>query len=880
MKWKKFFLILLAMHMPVLAHETEQLEAEQSEKIRAFMGCRVVGHDINTPGLDALIRKKLENIMGKEQLNDVLAKYNTDTSRWPGTEGEPITLTWSFVPDNGASNLFATMNGVFPSQSAWIQRFEDGFNRWGYLTGITFQRVIFDNEADDGAPEGSPGLAGVRGDIRIFGENQGPVTPTIPGGVAITFLPGTGSEGDMFFNTNSTINWASPWWNPFFGFDRTIHHEIGHAVGINHVCPDNDTMLMQPSATSSFSVWGAQHDDVRVGQKLYGDPYEPNDTKEDATWVALPMGSGTLNLGEVSTYGGPYGPVPGGRISIDRTGDEDWFRVYTFQDAKVITQLTLRPVGHNYENWPAPVGQLCPSGTGSFTDSARIATLSVEVTDWQGQLLATKTGSLGNPIYLYYLQMPYLDAPYYVRVYVNGAVAEPQLYDLELFYNPNNNCTTDNDCTTIDPCFGYGYCNGGSSCSLWVTNDCDYNFVEDSCQPDCDGDGIPDTCEPDCNGNGIPDDCDIDQCNGAAWCSDVNNNNIPDGCEPDCNGNGIPDDWDISQGTAVDANGDSVPDSCSQTWRVPADYPDLRTAVMNAEDGDTILVAAGTYTGTNNKNINIDKHLTIESEDGPFNTVIDMEGSGRAFLIAELNQTNIVKIEGFTFVNGYADENIDFGGNGGAIASWQSQLTIWRCIFDRNEATYSGGALYIEGGNSELVQVNTSIFSNNLASVGGGIYIRENVYPNIINCTIVKNNATGSGSGIMHQDNNDGFALINSLVWNNRPNNDQIVGSSVINTSSRVPTYYLAINPGSGSTDNAPKFVAPASDNYHLQSTSKMIDAGSYLYVPPPGLTDIDGQRRRRNTSIDIGADEATPTVIIINPIPVPATPTSPTPVP
>jgi hypothetical protein len=50
-----------------------------------------------------------------------------------------------------------------------------------------------------------------------------------------------------------------------------------------------------------------------------------------------------------------------------------------------------------------------------------------------------------------------------------------------------------------------------------------------------------------------------------------------------------------------------------------------------------------------------------------------------------------------------------------------------------------------------------------------------------------------------------------------------------------------------------PLFVAAASGNLHLQSSSPAINAGQNLSTA--GLYDIDGETRTQNT-IDIGADE------------------------
>ena len=65
---------------------------------------------------------------------------------------------------------------------------------------------------------------------------------------------------------------------------------------------------------------------------------------------------------------------------------------------------------------------------------------------------------------------------------------------------------------------------------------------------------------------------------------------------------------------------------------VPADYPTIQAGIEAAENGDIVLVADGIYTGTGNKNIELQgKTITVKSLNGPENCVIDCENSGRGF---------------------------------------------------------------------------------------------------------------------------------------------------------------------------------------------------------------------------------------------------------
>src|SRR5690606_8662652 len=109
----------------------------------------------------------------------------SDGSRWTVTatngyglkQGDPTTLTWSIVPDGVAisgaigepsapSNLRAFLNGIYGSEAAWLPIFQQVFDRWSEITGITY---VYEPNDDRVALFGSPGVRGVRADLRIGG---------------------------------------------------------------------------------------------------------------------------------------------------------------------------------------------------------------------------------------------------------------------------------------------------------------------------------------------------------------------------------------------------------------------------------------------------------------------------------------------------------------------------------------------------------------------------------------------------------------------------------------------------------------------------------------------------------------------------------------
>ncbi|MCX6834071.1 MAG: DUF1565 domain-containing protein, partial [candidate division Zixibacteria bacterium] len=155
-------------------------------------------------------------------------------------------------------------------------------------------------------------------------------------------------------------------------------------------------------------------------------------------------------------------------------------------------------------------------------------------------------------------------------------------------------------------------------------------------------------------------------------------------------------------------------------------FATFQKAIDAASDGDIVLVAGGTYTGTGNHDIDINKNVTVRSENGPASTVIDCESNGRAFYVHDGTGVGPT-IEGFTIRNGLASAATVHTQAGGAIECWGFSGVIKRCVFQGNVATF-GGALYF----------NPSLYNH--GPVPG---VSE---PSVVNCTFVGNNASDSGS--------------------------------------------------------------------------------------------------------------------------------------
>jgi len=271
----------------------------------------------------------------------------------------------------------------------------------------------------------------------------------------------------------------------------------------------------------------------------------------------------------------------------------------------------------------------------------------------------------------------------------------------------------------------------------------------------------------------------------------------------------------------------------SRIIHVPADQPTIQAGIDVAVDGDTVLVADGTYIGDGNKNLNFKgKAITVESENGADNCIIDCENDGRGFHFKSNEGENSV-VSGFTITNGY-----DSWGGGGIFCS--SFPTIINCNISANTTGRYGGGIFCEF--SSPIITNCTI-TGNTAVGGGGIYYLSSS-PTITNCTITGNMAK-AGGGIYCDSSS--LSITNCILWDDLPDEIDVYGGDPIVTYSDIQGGWE----GEGNIDADPMFVDPDNGDYHLQADSPCIDAGTLTGAPPD---DIEGNPR--DEFPDMGAYE------------------------
>ncbi len=238
-------------------------------------------------------------------------------------------------------------------------------------------------------------------------------------------------------------------------------------------------------------------------------------------------------------------------------------------------------------------------------------------------------------------------------------------------------------------------------------------------------------------------------------------------------------------------------------WDGSGDYLTIQAAINDANDGDTVVVADGIYTGEGNRDIDAGpggvENIVVRSANGPQNCVIDGQGADYGFVIDALTYEHnipIALLEGFTITNCKTAIYLHQPGD---------LPDIKNCIITGNSGDFCGGIACLEWCTMEITEC---IIKDN---IGSGIVCTMTSRPTISNCMIINNNTTAefyrNGGGIFC------VWLANPIIKNCVVSgNEADLGSGLYIAYESEPKIYNTIITGNKASSGGGLYVTDDSD--------------------------------------------------------------------
>lgn len=297
-------------------------------------------------------------------INTIAAEVHQTNSR---SSDVSFDLTLTGNPPGGG-------RGDDLTSRSWFAIFQQVFDNISAHTGITYVYEPNDDGANMTQNNLPSGSLGVRGDIRIGGHyidgDSGSNT------LAYNFSP---SGGDMVIDT-SNASFYGDLSRDSLNLRNVVEHEHGHGLALDHICPINQTKLMEPFISRRFR--GLQLDDIFSLNRLYGDYFEKQNNQRNND---TPNNAARIPISPNSVYQRDY-------LSIDDNTDVDYFLLEGVAPGDLIT-FRIHPVAtpDGFLEGPQNADGSCSAG--SQYDFTRIHDLGIAILSADGQTVLSEASA-------------------------------------------------------------------------------------------------------------------------------------------------------------------------------------------------------------------------------------------------------------------------------------------------------------------------------------------------------------------------------------------------------------------------------------------------------------------------------------------------------